>query len=368
MSERTGSDQTKVSEIPVATAFSIMFVTVGLCCFVWQTLTSGEMFYKSRKPIIGLVFFQALLGIVTTLVTLLTSIELISCDFRLFFSIVGVNIGDIILQFVLLWKAYLGNNHSKTILFVGMLPIIGITVFILINLTIGRSQTDPHLGICSTSYPVYIVVIKAAIDCASNAFLSACFILVIYKHYQVLGILGGDSPILYTIDWYLASYLIIKQLRQRDYKSRLEEEDDDDNDNDDLESSTENDSASIQIAGISNEIHVEKSIITSGFSQSLERTSDMSKKPPYRFKYQDNPCQCRQREAYYHSSLDNSTIAPSISTSRGSVSCFSEKDEHVAPTIPVLSSATFYRSNASVSLSPPPRDLTSFALKEEEKK
>ncbi|KAI8378841.1 hypothetical protein EDC96DRAFT_604502 [Choanephora cucurbitarum] len=367
------SSQSDTSEIPVATAFSIMFVTVGLCCFVWQTLTAGEMLYQNRKPIIGIVFFQALLGVITTLITLLTSINLISCEFRLYFSIVGVNVGDISLQFVLLWKAYLGNNRSKPILFVGMLPIIGIIVFIFINLTIGRSRTDPLLGICSTSYAVYIVVVKAVIDCSSNAFLSACFILVIYKHYRVLGssiqktlltegliycfgvcfsnivtgillamaVLGGDSPILYTIDWYLASYLIIKQLRQRDNKLNSEEHEDEDEEE---EISVGND----QTASITHLNRTEKTPHESP-PQSLV---EMNKRISYRLRSQESTCQCRQREVYYHHSLDNSTIAPSIATSP---SYYPEKEEQTT---------MYYKPN--ISLSPPPRDPSSFILKEEE--
>ncbi|OBZ91499.1 hypothetical protein A0J61_00469 [Choanephora cucurbitarum] len=371
------SSQTETSEIPVATAFSIMFVTVGLCCFVWQTLTAGEMLYQNRKPIIGIVFFQALLGVITTLITLLTSINLISCEFRLYFSIVGVNVGDISLQFVLLWKAYLGNNRSKPILFVGMLPIIGIIVFILINLTIGRSRTDPLLGICSTSYAVYIVVVKAVIDCSSNAFLSACFILVIYKHYRVLGssiqktlltegliycfgvcfsnivtgillalaVLGGDSPILYTIDWYLASYLIIKQLRQRDHKPDSDEEEEEEEE----EISVGNDRASDQTASITHLNHIEKTP-----HESPQSLIEMNKRVSYRLRSQESTCQCRQREVYYHHSLDNSTIAPSIATSP---SYYPEKEEQTT---------VFYKPNMPVSLSPPPRDPSSFMLKEEE--
>ncbi|KAG2207187.1 hypothetical protein INT47_012240 [Mucor saturninus] len=233
--------------IPKETAFSIMFVSVGMACFIWQAMTSGEMFYKTRKPIVGIVFVQSTLGVVVTFVTLLTSLVYVDCTFRLLFSVVGVNIADMSLQFVLLWKAYLGNNRSKLILFLGSIPILSIAVFIWINMTIGKSKTFLGVGLCSTEYPLYIVVTKAAIDCTANTFLSGCFILVIYRHYRILGssiqktlikegliycfgvcfsniltgillannVLGGSTPILYTIDWYLASYLIIKQLTHR---------------------------------------------------------------------------------------------------------------------------------------------------------
>ncbi|CAO3643008.1 unnamed protein product [Mucor hiemalis] len=248
--------------IPGETAFSIMFVSVGMSCFIWQSMTAGWMFYKARKPVIGIVFFQAVLGVVVTFVTLLTSLIEIDCTFRLLFSVLGVNIGDISLQFVLLWKAYLGNNRSKVILVVGSIPILAIAVFICVNMTFGKSKTFTGVGLCTTEYPLYIVITKAAIDCSANTFLSGCFLLVIYRHYRILGssiqktlitegliycfgvcfsniltgilltknVIGGSTPILYTIDWYLASYLIIKQLRQRNIPIKKEENEENEED------------------------------------------------------------------------------------------------------------------------------------------
>ncbi|KAI7898941.1 uncharacterized protein BX663DRAFT_461158 [Cokeromyces recurvatus] len=248
------------------TAFSIMFVSIGMSCFIWQTLTTGWMMYKARKPIIGLVFFQAFLGVIVTFVTLLTSLTTIDCTFRLLFSVIGVNIGNMSLQFVLLWKAYLGNNRSKLILCVGCVPILSIAAFICANMTIGRSVSSMKVGYCDTKYPVEIVIAKTVIDCTSNTFLSGCFILVIYRHYRILGsgiqktliregliycfgvclsniltgilvakqVFGGNSPIIYTIDWYLASYLIIKQLKYKKIASSDENDEEDDDDEDSI--------------------------------------------------------------------------------------------------------------------------------------
>ncbi|KAI9261075.1 hypothetical protein BY458DRAFT_478248 [Sporodiniella umbellata] len=206
--------------------FSVMFVTVGFSCFIWQSITTGIMFYRTRKPLVCLVFVQSILGIITTFVTLLVAFVNVNCTFRLYLSVICVNIGDMSLQFVLLWKAYLGNSRSKIMLYLGAIPIGSIAVFIFINLTIGKSNTHFEGGVCLTQYPTYTVVIKAAIDFVSNIFLSACFILVIYRHYRILGnILSGSSPVIYTIDWYLASYLIIRQLRHSKATQSNEEED-----------------------------------------------------------------------------------------------------------------------------------------------
>jgi hypothetical protein len=78
--------------IPRDTAFSIMFVTIGMSCFIWQSITSGWMFYEARKPIIGLVFAQATLGIAVTFVTLLTSLVHVDCTFVMYTNNIDLNI------------------------------------------------------------------------------------------------------------------------------------------------------------------------------------------------------------------------------------------------------------------------------------
>lgn len=79
--EPSAADKTSEVGIPKETAFSIMFVTAGMVCFIWQVMTSGEMFYKTRKPIVAIVFAQATLGIIVTFVTLLTSLVYVDCTF-----------------------------------------------------------------------------------------------------------------------------------------------------------------------------------------------------------------------------------------------------------------------------------------------
>lgn len=61
--------------------FTIMFVSVGFSCFIWQVLTTGKMAYKSKKPIVLLVFLQSVLGVVVTFVTLLVCIVEVDCTF-----------------------------------------------------------------------------------------------------------------------------------------------------------------------------------------------------------------------------------------------------------------------------------------------
>ncbi|KAG2177300.1 hypothetical protein INT43_007957 [Umbelopsis isabellina] len=234
-----------LTEPDTAGAFSIMFVSVCMSCFVWQIVYLGLLLRKSYKPLYILMFVQAVGGCVCAFVTLLTSLISVSCKFRLIFSIVTVNLGDVAIQTVLLWKAYICNDRSRRLLTIGSIPLVGILIFIILNCTVGQSQTYFIAGVCTTLYPTWIVALKAVMDFSSNLFLSLCFLKVVYRHYTILGsslqkallkdgliyligailsnlicgillilkVMGGLTPILYTLDWSLASYLIIKQLK-----------------------------------------------------------------------------------------------------------------------------------------------------------
>ncbi|KAI7865463.1 hypothetical protein BDF14DRAFT_1730159 [Spinellus fusiger] len=200
--------------LPTQVLLSIVFVSIGLLFFIWQFIHSGWMLYKARKWIHVVVFGQTLFGIAVTIVTLLTSFTDTTCDFRLMFSIIGVNIGNICLQIVLLWKAYIGNNRSKIVLVVGILPLCGMIIFVWFNFSYGRSTSYHGDGVCIVNYSIYLIWSKTIIDCISNAVLSMWFVFVIYRHYKLFEtMMGGNSPVLYTIDWYIVSYLIIKQLK-----------------------------------------------------------------------------------------------------------------------------------------------------------
>lgn len=71
----------KCQKLGTEAAFSIMFVSVGMSCFIWQSIRVGWMFYKVRKPIHAVVLFQAVLGVAVTFITLLASLISMDCAF-----------------------------------------------------------------------------------------------------------------------------------------------------------------------------------------------------------------------------------------------------------------------------------------------
>lgn len=62
-------------------AFSIMFVSVCMSCFVWQIIYLGLLLRHALKPLYVLMFAQAITGCICAFVTLLTSLIPVSCNF-----------------------------------------------------------------------------------------------------------------------------------------------------------------------------------------------------------------------------------------------------------------------------------------------
>lgn len=85
MSDPTVNNCTQdVADLPKSVtegAFSIMFVSVCMSCFVWQIIHLGLLLRHSLKPLYILMFIQALGGCVCAFVTLLTSLIPVSCNF-----------------------------------------------------------------------------------------------------------------------------------------------------------------------------------------------------------------------------------------------------------------------------------------------
>jgi hypothetical protein len=70
-----------LTEPDTAGAFSIMFVSVCMTCFVWQIVYLGLLLRQSFKPLYILMFIQAVGGCICAFVTLLTSLISVSCNF-----------------------------------------------------------------------------------------------------------------------------------------------------------------------------------------------------------------------------------------------------------------------------------------------
>ncbi|KAI7898993.1 uncharacterized protein BX663DRAFT_489559 [Cokeromyces recurvatus] len=259
------------------TTAAVVYMSVCLACTIWQIKAAIILAYKARKWLHFAVVFEALLSFSSILCSILNSLTSISCGFRFWVSIVAVNLGGCCIQTILLYKAYICYDRSKWLIILGSFINIGYIALIFIYATLGRVPTYKDIvGNCVMRNLEWPALAKLALDIASNVFLSFAFLMVIHRHYRVFGnslhksllsnglifsvgviasniitailiscrVMGGLSADLYSFDWVITSYLLIKQFKMnkrqeskgnKGQESCDEDDEDEEEDDDDIE-------------------------------------------------------------------------------------------------------------------------------------
>ncbi|KAI7866909.1 uncharacterized protein EV154DRAFT_583435 [Mucor mucedo] len=228
------------------TTSTLVYMSICLTCTVWQVLTAGELAYKVRKWLHFAVLFETFLSFISILCSILNPLTALSCEFRFWVSIICVNLGGCCIQTILLYKAYICYDRSTWLLLFGSFINLGYIALTFIYATLGKVPTYKDLlGNCVMQNLEWPALAKLGLDIASNVFLSFAFLMVIYRHYKIFGnslhksllssgmifsvgvilsnivtailiscrVMGGLSADLYSFDWVITSYLLIKQFK-----------------------------------------------------------------------------------------------------------------------------------------------------------
>ncbi|KAI8072086.1 hypothetical protein BDF21DRAFT_454188 [Thamnidium elegans] len=242
------------------TTSTVVYMSICLSCTVWQVLTAAELAYKVRKWLHFAVFFETVLSFVSILCSVLNPLTSLSCEFRFWVSIICVNLGGCCIQTILLYKAYICYDRSTWLLLFGSFINVGYIALTFIYATLGKVPTYKDLlGNCVMQNLEWPALAKLGLDIASNVFLSFAFLMVIYRHYRIFGntlhksllssgivfsvgviasnivtailiscrVMGGLSADLYSFDWVITSYLLIKQFKMKNESKDSSTEDDD---------------------------------------------------------------------------------------------------------------------------------------------
>ncbi|KAI8141608.1 hypothetical protein BJV82DRAFT_714826 [Fennellomyces sp. T-0311] len=230
-------------------SYTLVYMSICITCVVWQIINAAMLVRRSRKILHFAVLFEVLLAFIVILCSLLNPLTNLSCEVRYWVSIIAVNLAGCCIQSILLYKAYICYDKAKWLLCLGSFINLGYIALIFLYATIAKVPTykDPMV-----EWPA---LAKLGIDILSNAFLSIAFLMVIHRHYRlfnnslhksllasgtlfsvgviasniITGILiacramGGLSADLYSFDWVITGYLLIKQ-----FKSDKKREDKDD--------------------------------------------------------------------------------------------------------------------------------------------
>ncbi|ORZ00215.1 hypothetical protein BCR43DRAFT_133461 [Syncephalastrum racemosum] len=238
-------------------AWTMCYMSVCLTCVVWQIINASILVHRSRKLLHIGVLTETVLSFCSIGCSVLNPLTDLSCEFRYWVSIVAVNMGGAVVQTILLYKAYICYDRAKWLIFLGSAINLGYLALTFLYATIGRVPTfKDYTGSCVLNNLEWPAIAKLGLDILSNAFLSVAFLLVIYRHYRmfnnnlhksllsggvlfsvgviasniITGILiatrtmGGLSADLYSFDWVITGYLLIKQFKFDHH--RAEKEDD----------------------------------------------------------------------------------------------------------------------------------------------
>ncbi|KAI8374452.1 uncharacterized protein BYT42DRAFT_576413 [Radiomyces spectabilis] len=227
-------------------SYTMTYMSICLTCTIWQILHAGALVWKTRKFLHGAVFFETILSFFSILCSVLNPLTELSCELRFWVSIISVNLGGCCIQSILLYKAYICYDRAKSLIIIGSIINLGYVALTFLYATLGRVPTyKDFTGHCLLNNLEWPALAKLGLDIASNAFLSLAFLLVIHKHYRIFGnslhksllssgmlfsvgviasnvitailissrVMGGLSADLYSFDWVITGYLLIKQFK-----------------------------------------------------------------------------------------------------------------------------------------------------------
>ncbi|KAI8643007.1 hypothetical protein BD408DRAFT_365739 [Parasitella parasitica] len=239
-------------------------MSVCLGCTVWQLMAAVELVVKARKVLHFAVLFETILSFIVISCSVLNPLSDVSCEVRFWISIISVTLGGCCIQSILLYKAYICYDRAKWLLIIGSIINAGYIALTFVYGTLGKMPTyKDFIGNCVMLNLEWPALAKLSLDIASNAFLTIAFVLVIYRHYRVFGnslqkslissgvifsvgviaaniftailiscrAMGGLSADLYSFEWVITSYLLIKQFsvnKNKTSDSSSEEDDGDD--------------------------------------------------------------------------------------------------------------------------------------------
>ncbi|KAI9247417.1 hypothetical protein BDA99DRAFT_254393 [Phascolomyces articulosus] len=227
-------------------AYTLVYMAICLTCTVWQMINASTLVYRSHKILHMAVLFQICLAFLVILCSVLNPLIDFSCEARYWVSIVSINLAGCCIQNILLYKAYICYDRAKWLIWVGSFINLGYLALIALYSTLGRvDSTLDLIGNCILFNLEWPAIAKLGLDILSNAFLSVAFLLVIHKHYRMFGnnlhksllssgiifsvgviasnllvgiliafrVVGGLSADLYSFDWVITGYLLIKQFK-----------------------------------------------------------------------------------------------------------------------------------------------------------
>ncbi|RKP06530.1 hypothetical protein THASP1DRAFT_31660 [Thamnocephalis sphaerospora] len=187
---------------------SIMIAIVYI--FAWGTIRSSQIVRRSPHGFAAwCCLIQAAVGLGINIINVITKVSSWPiCRHQIYVDAVGLCIGRITINALLLSKAYYSNGKSKRLLIAGIIAMIPepATAYVLMGMS-EYEVTDT--GSCSIRYPEWFPWMYSGLDVPIHAVFSFAFILVVVRQYRALGS-GAWAELRRDSIVYLAGIVIFK--------------------------------------------------------------------------------------------------------------------------------------------------------------
>ncbi|CAO3689776.1 unnamed protein product [Umbelopsis ramanniana] len=168
--------------VMLALIMGVMVTSICFVAFLWQSIQCYASFrHLNWSQVIVTLMCECVLGGVFSALCLAEYLLSISCEFRVVAELIAINVGDLMLQALLLHRLY-AIKRSKWILITGISLLSSILIYIMISLAAGQLVATPvNAFVCATQSRPWVVYSKAAIDITFYLVAYVMFILQAYR-------------------------------------------------------------------------------------------------------------------------------------------------------------------------------------------
>ncbi|KAI9592319.1 hypothetical protein BDF19DRAFT_416409 [Syncephalis fuscata] len=172
----------------------LSILVVILYIFIWETIRSVRLVrLMSNGFSTWCCLAQALTGTIVNLINLINKISSWpTCRHQMYVDAVGLSIGRMSINALLLAKAYYVNGKDRRLLIIGclaMLPEPSIAYIIIAQCQYAVTA----VGSCSLLYPAWFPWVYSALDVPIHIVFSAAFIFVVVRQYRLLGLAAWEK-------------------------------------------------------------------------------------------------------------------------------------------------------------------------------
>lgn len=194
----------------------VMVTSICFVAFLWQCIQCYASFrHLNWSQVIVTLMCECVLGGVFSALCLAEYLLSISCEFRVVAELIAINVGDLMLQALLLHRVY-AIKRSKWIFITGISLLSSILIYIMISLAAGQLVATPvNAFVCATQSRKYFKRTKLVVGSSSIVQIKVQILNICFPTDTGPWVVYSKAAI--DITFYLAAYVmfILQAYRQK---------------------------------------------------------------------------------------------------------------------------------------------------------